>query len=332
LKLFKLCKAVTAWTAAVSLAVVLCLGAFQEAHAARAVEVDRLILKQDTVWKNEVLVKGDVEVPEGVTLTIMPGTEVRFSKIEEYGPHKLYKDKETYFPRAEIVVRGRLLAQGAKDKMITFTSAEGSPGPSDWGGINFLDSTDNILEYCDISYAHTSIHCHSAQVVVSHCYIHHNGVAMGQKNAKGSRIKTVTPTMYSRITENGGGILFGGGARPMITHNLISENKFFAIFGKKGGTCLVRYNDITKNGKGVILYKMNDLRISENNIAENGYNISLMEGQESDVDARHNWWGTANKNKIKELIWDKDEDETLGRLIFSDYTSSPVKGSGLPCR
>jgi parallel beta-helix repeat protein len=330
LKLFQFCKIVTAGSILVLFAVVLCLGTLQEARATQAIEVDMLILQQDTVWENEILVKGDVEVAKGVTLTIMPGTVVKFSKIEKYGPHKLNMDKETYFPRAEIVVRGRLIAQGTKDKMITFTSAEDSPVPSDWGGINFLESTDNILEYCDISYGHTSVHCHSAQVVLSNCYIHHNGVAVGQKNLKGSEIKTITPIMYNRITENGGGILFGGGARPIITHNLISKNKFFAVFGKKSGTCLVRYNDITDNGKGILLYKMNKITIAENNITGNVYNISLMEGQESDVNAPNNWWGTEDEKKIKDLIWDKDEDDTLGRLIFSDRTSSPIEGAGLP--
>jgi hypothetical protein len=49
-----------------------------------------------------------------------------------------------------------------------------------------------------------------------------------------------------------------------------------------------------------------------------------------DVDARRNWWGTTDEEKIKELIWDKDEDETLGKLDFSIFARSPIEGAGLP--
>jgi len=156
-------------------------------------------------------------------------------------------------------------------------------------------------------------------------------MAIGQKNVKESKTRCVVPILYNRITGNGGGVLFGKGTSPTITHNQISNNKFFGIYGKKGASCHVRYNNITHNGKGVIVYAMDGLRLSENNISDNeDYNVSLMEGQTSDVDARRNWWGTTDEKKIKELIWDKDEDETLGKLGFSDLADSPIEGAGVP--
>ncbi len=298
---------------------------------AKPLIMEKGVIKSDTTWEKEVLVKGDIEVAKGATLTIMPGTVIKFVKIEKYGPAKLYKDKATYFPRAELVIRGKIIAQGTKDKMIVFTSAEKSPNPADWGAINLLDTKDNILEYCEISYGHTSVHCHGAQVILANCYLHDNGVAIGQKNVKGSATNCVVPILYNRITGNGGGVLFGKGTSPTITHNQISDNKFFGIYGKKGASCDVRYNNVTHNGKGVIVYAMDGLRLSENNISDNEeYNISLMEGQTWDVDAIHNWWGTTDGKKIKELIWDKDEDETLGRLVFSDPADSPIEGAGVP--
>jgi parallel beta-helix repeat protein len=293
--------------------------------------MEKGVIKSDAIWEKEVLIKGDIEVAEGATLTVMPGTVIRFVKIEKYGPSNLYKDKATYFPRAELIIRGKIIAQGTKDSMIVFTSAEKSPNPADWGAINFLDTQDNILEYCEISYGHTSVHCHGAQVIVANCYLHDNGVAIGQKNVKDSKTRCVVPILYNRITGNGGGVLFGKGTSPTITHNQISNNKFFGIYGKKGASCHVRYNNVTHNGKGVIVYAMDGLRLSENNISDNeDYNISLMEGQTWDVDARRNWWGTTDEKKIKELIWDKDEDETLGKLGFSDLADSPIEGAGVP--
>ncbi len=107
--------------------------------------IEKGIVKCDTIWDKEVVIKGDAEIARGATLIVMPGTVVRFAKIEADGPSKLHKDKVHHFPRAELIVRGKLRAQGTKDRTILFTSAEEFPHPGDWGAINFLDTEDNIL-------------------------------------------------------------------------------------------------------------------------------------------------------------------------------------------
>lgn len=287
-------------------------------------------LKANTTWRDEVVLKGDIEVPVGVTLTVMPGTVVKFEKIKPSGPEKINLDKTHNFKRAELIVKGRLLAQGSKDKMITFTSASGSPAPDDWGAINFINSGGNIIEYCDISYANTGIHCHGGEVIITNNYIHHNGVGIGLKNVKEFETKSVVPIMYNRLEKNGGGILFGSGPTPTITHNEISENKLFGIFGKDGGAMAVRYNNIAKNGKGVIVFAMGQLQLNENNIAQNEeYNISLLEGQDKDVDARRNWFGVNDEKKIKERLWDKGQEASLGTINYSEYSRSPIAGAGV---
>ena len=292
--------------------------------------VNKGIIDKDTVWQGEVLIKGDVEIAETATLIIMPGTVVRFTRIEDFGKEKLSLDKLNHFPKAELIVKGKLYAQGTLENKITFTSAEASPSPGDWGSVNFLNSFDNIMEFCVFTYAHTAVHCHSAGVVVSHCTFHYNGVAIGQKNAKGMPNKCVVPMLYNWITENGGGILYGGGSTPVIAHNEINYNTFFGIYAKKGGLANVRYNTITHNGKGVIFYAVKDILLRDNNIADNNdYNISLLDGQSTDVVARHNWWGTTDKGKIKELIRDNARDKELGHVDFSDILTTPVNGAGL---
>ena len=292
--------------------------------------VNKGIIDRDTVWQGDILIKGDVEVAEKATLIIMPGTTVRFEKIAEFGPQKLSDDKLNHFPRAELIIRGHLYAQGTLGNEITFTSADPSPGPGDWGSVNFLGSVDNILEFCVFTYAHTAVHCHSAQVVVSHNTFHYNGVAIGQKNAKGMPVKCVVPIMYNWITENGGGVLFGGGSSPTVAHNEIHNNTFFGIYAKKGGLANVRYNNITNNGKGVIFYAVKTIVLRENNIADNlDYNISMLDGQSTDITAKNNWWGTTDGDKIKAAIRDKARDASLGVVDFSGFLSEPVKGAGL---
>ncbi len=292
--------------------------------------VDRTEIGKDTVWQGHVLVKGDVRVKKGATLIIMPGTTVAFEKIKKFGPEKLSLDKKNHFPRAELIIRGRLLAQGLPDKVIVFTSAEKNPSVADWGAVNFIGSKDNIMEYCDISYGHTPVHCHSAQVTVTHCTFHDNGVAIGFKNIKGVEFKCVVSVLYNKFWNNGGGILIGGGTSPVVSHNDIIGNKFFGIFAKKSGVCAIRFNNIVRNGKGIILYSVRDLIIRDNNIANNlDYNISLLEGQEQDVDAQGNWWGSIDPSKIRRLIRDAASDQSLGKVDFTNFVSAPVPGAGI---
>ncbi|MDY6836590.1 MAG: right-handed parallel beta-helix repeat-containing protein [Thermodesulfobacteriota bacterium] len=292
--------------------------------------IEKGIIKSDTTWQNEVIIRGDVEIAEGATLVIMPGTVVKFAKIQENGPANLEMDKAKNFTRAELIINGRILAQGTKDKVVVFTSAEKSPSLADWGAINMLESDNNIFEYCDISYGHTAVHGHGAQFTVANCYLHDNGVAIGFKNVDQCKPQCVT-VLYNHITRNGGGVLCSRDSRAVVSHNQIDHNKFFGIYGKMGSHLSIRYNHAVHNGKGVIVYAMKGLQLRENNISDNDeYNISLMEGQIWNVDARHNWWGTPDTKIITALIWDKDEEVTLGTVDFSGFADSPIDGAGLP--
>lgn len=83
---------------------------------AKELVIEKGVIDKDTTWSGEILVQGDVEVAKGATLLIMPGTTVRFAKIEAFGPEKMYTDKDNHFSRAEIFVLGKLYAQGTKEK------------------------------------------------------------------------------------------------------------------------------------------------------------------------------------------------------------------------
>jgi hypothetical protein len=77
-------------------------------------------LTNDKVWT----LKGYVYVPEGLTLTIEPGTVIE-SDISEKG--------------ALIIERGaKIMAEGTAQEPIIFTSGNDFPQPGDWGGIVIL--------------------------------------------------------------------------------------------------------------------------------------------------------------------------------------------------
>lgn len=301
-----------------------------ESSFAKELVVNKGVLDKDTIWSGEVLIQGDVEVARGVTLLIMPGTTVRFAKIKDFGPNKMYTDKDNHFSRAEIFVLGKLYAQGTKEHPITFTSAEESPAPGDWGALNFNGSVDNLIEYCEIMYAQTAVHCHSSQIAVLHNIFKYNGTAVGSKNLPDVPVRCVMPVLYNLITENGGGIIIGGGTASPVAHNEISGNKFFGVYVKKGGRAAVRFNNINKNGKGVIFYATKEALLRENNIADNeNYNISMLEGQPYDIVAQNNWWGTTDVKKMQEKVMDKGRDKTLGKVDLTNWYTTPVFGAGI---
>jgi parallel beta-helix repeat protein len=291
--------------------------------------VPKGVLSTDTVWSGEILIQGDVEVAEGVTLLIEPGTVVRFAKIEGFGPEKLFTDKEQHFARAELFVRGRLYAQGTQEQPITFTSAEKEPKPGDWGSINFNSSTDNILEHCILMYADTAVHCHASHVVVLNNVFKYNGTAFGNKNLPDNPIKCIMPISGNLITENGGGLLLGGGTTAAVTRNEITNNEFFGMYLKGAGHAKIRFNTVTDNGKGVILYSVKGILVRDNNIANNrSYNLDMLEGQEHDITFPNNWWGSADAQEIRAKVMDKKRDEYLGKAEIFPFALAPIDGAG----
>lgn len=77
-------------------------------------------LTSDKEWT----LRGYVYVPEGITLTIEPGTVIK-SDIPEKGA-------------LCIEMGGKIMAEGTASQPIVFTSGQSSPQPGDWGGILIL--------------------------------------------------------------------------------------------------------------------------------------------------------------------------------------------------
>jgi len=98
------------------------------------------VLTEDTVWRGEVFVEGALTVAPQTTLTLEPGTVVRFRRTvagEGAGPL--------------LLVRGRLVARGSAEVPVRFTSPFADSRAGDWEGIVFLGSEKkNLLEQCRV--------------------------------------------------------------------------------------------------------------------------------------------------------------------------------------
>ncbi len=291
-------------------------------------------IQADTTWSGVIKITGDVYVPPGVTLTLMPGTTIKFRRIDERSGRNFFGYDSPYYPQAELIIRGRLIAQGTKDNIIVFTSAERDARPADWGAINLLGSKDNIIEYCKILFAYNGIHAHGATALISHNEFLKNGVAISVKKEEEfpavewyGKQADITAT-HNAIYNNKGGISFRN-SRALISYNTIKDNKFYGIWQKETCETLISYNEITDNHKGIYLYKARGSKIYFNNIYDNNdYNIAIADEQDVDVDAKDNWFGTINKKKIDELIFDKHDDPAVANIRYEPILKNRVKGAG----
>ena len=90
-------------------------------------------ISSDTTWSpalcDPYIVTGSIIVQPDMTLTIEPGTTVRFTSLKA------------------LTVQGALVARGTANSLITFTSNQVNPAKGDWGYIHFTDSsTDAVLD------------------------------------------------------------------------------------------------------------------------------------------------------------------------------------------
>jgi len=136
------------------------------------------VFNKDEVWSGRIHVTGDIDVIEGVTLTILPGTIVKVALTDDQ--HKGRDEPLTgdiYFPKdppfyekEKITIRisGTLNAIGTPDNMIVFTSESKTPTTQDWGG---LDIFHGRLEYAIVEYAQYNNIQHSSDVVIANSII-----------------------------------------------------------------------------------------------------------------------------------------------------------------
>ncbi len=303
------------------------ISAFQ---AVLATELFKQTLIKDATWNGTIILNGDVYVPSGVTLTISPGTTIKFRKIDKNSEQNLFSTTTPYYHLAELIIRGKLLARGTADKQIVFTSAESIPSPADWGAVNFLGSQESEMEYVKISYAYNGIHAHGSTVKVSNSEFSHNGVGISfKKETKDVAAPWFAETSnlmisYSKFFKNKGGIAFRS-SQASIHHNDIRDNSFFAIWPKEDCEALVTYNEITDNKKGIYLYQARGVQLEQNNIYGNSsYDIAVGEAQDYPFNAANNWFGTTDMEKIREMIFDKHSDPDLVEIVIEPFLREAV--------
>lgn len=245
-------------------------------------------LKSDETWRGEVRIRGSVVVPRGVTLTIEPGTVVRFERIDVDGDG--IGDSELY-------VEGNLVAEGAPGRPVVFTSAEKTPSARDWKYLFVNLSRKTILTRCVSEYAFSGVQIHFSRATVTNCLF--------RRNVDGFRFSTAEGT-FSR--------------------NRMTENVYGVRYEERNSNAVLSGNDITGNKVGIfcVMESTGKVTIRGNRIHGNAdYDFKLGNRQKADVPVSGNWWGTADPEAIRKRIFDRGTEAELGRVLFEPCLQDP---------
>lgn len=247
------------------------------------------MIRDARVWSGTVTISGVVTVKQEGTLTLLPGTVVRFERIDRDGDG---------IGDAELLVEGGFTAIGTPQAPILFTSAASSPRPGDWKFL-YLDYARRAeLRHVISEYAYSGVQIHFCKASLLDSEFRYN--------VDGVRFSTVNIELAgTRIHNNVHGIRFeerrGGGN---VHHNDIVDNEI-GIFA------VTRCEDRT--------------RFADNNIVNRNYNVKLGLEQQHDISLPRNWWGSSEAETIAAGFFDRAADTTLGRVTAPEPQSTPVK-------
>ncbi|MBT3220304.1 MAG: right-handed parallel beta-helix repeat-containing protein [Proteobacteria bacterium] len=144
-------------------------------------------LSQDETWSKNVLVDDYVVVPEGVTLTVAPGTVVKFRHLRDYRSSA----------HTGLTIYGDIVAEGTAESMTWFTSAAESPINGDWMGISVEGSQNSSFGYVIVEYSQMGIEQFDSNTPVKNSIIR-------WANAEGLYAERSTPTFeQNRLYGNG---------------------------------------------------------------------------------------------------------------------------------
>jgi hypothetical protein len=249
----------------------------------------RAAQQSEVVWQGAVRVTGRQEIPAGTTLVIRPGTRVVFGWWDENGDGK---------GDAALVVRGGIRAEGTPGAPVVFEAEAGAPLPG-WGEIRVEDGTRAEFVRCRFSGAQWAVHVHRTPLRVAACTFERN--EWGVKFTGGP-----VEIRESLFRGNGTAVRYWE-SDPLVEGNRFDGNGT-AIFCREGS-------------RGTVL--------RGNNFAGSAdYHVKLGELQAGDVEAAGNWWGTDREARIEELLFDREDESYLGRVLFRPFATQPLALAG----
>lgn len=250
----------------------------------------------DQTWQGEVLVAGDVTLPAGATLTILPGTVIRFLPP---GDAPGNRSDHPSFPGSELNILGTLLAEGKPTAPILFASHNDADPPGSWGAVNFAEKSNGVLRYCIFRQADSAIHSRQARVEVSK--------SLFERNLVGIRFhSSVMKVTNNLLRDNDTAIRFHYGV-PVVKDNRFAENRVNLF--------------VTSHP-----YKIQ----FENNVfgTPREYHVVLGEEVPEEVPLGGNAWDTMDAESVLERIFDGRRSPELGKVTVEPLIDIPLETVG----
>lgn len=251
-------------------------------------------IEHDTIWKDEIFIKGIATVKKNITLTILPGTKIKFIKID------LNNDK---IGDGELIVEGKIIAKGEASQPIIFTSAETTPAKKDWTYVYLERNQGFVIENCIFSYAFTGLQIHYSEGKISN--------NLFEENHEGLRYSTV---------------------KILIRNNTFMHNNYGIRFEGRHSDADIMFNEITLNEYGVFAVMRCDKngdRFLNNNIYNNlKYDFIMGIEQTDDIVISNNWLGSDDENEIEKHIYDKIDDAAVGVIKFIPFLKTKIENAG----
>ncbi|MBI5417028.1 right-handed parallel beta-helix repeat-containing protein [Candidatus Poribacteria bacterium] len=310
-------------------------------------------IKQNTTltsFMGPFLIRKSIKVEPGAALTIKPGTKFW---IDSSAKEKI-----------KITILGKIEAEGNEDEKIVFTSNSSKPKPGDWDGIEIINSQKNSFKYVNIEYAEQGIsfsgssgeiqysrfennsasglecknnsnfsvslnefrsnklginiiNCSSLEITNN--FIIYNETGINCENISSPKI------INNTITKNAfAGIKCTSMSSPPISDNDISQNIEHGIYISKASP-MIYHNNIIENIIGIYCEIFNTpFLIKENNLYSNkDYAIKLSRFDQV-LDLSKNWWGVRNTDIINKIVYDYNEDNSLGKSIILPILETPI--------
>jgi hypothetical protein len=317
--------------------------------ASDTVVADATIYTQ--TWTNDriYLINKNSGIPVGNTLTIEPGTEVRFAYD---------------YP---LIVEGTLIADGTPEQPIIFISNLDEDLVGDHANILFKDSSmdavfdinGNYLSGSIIRHATFSHFVHGIRIESAAPFISQSqfdqvlggaitgysvaGLVISSNRFISSHIElwdsdliTVRDNDCTNTTFNLTGTeieftanrIFDGALAintptGMVSGNLIS-NPQGAGLTIHSGNPLIEHNTLVENlAAAVVIYYSGGPSLHQNNLLPSSDGFALKNHTANPIDATENWWGSTEVADIASAIYDGLDQYELGIVNYANYLTLP---------
>lgn len=254
------------------------------------------VLQGTQHWRGTVYLQGDVVLSAETSLIIAPGTEVVF--LPAPAELDLLRNHPN-FPGSELIVRGRLIAEGTAERPIIFRHLDPQAPAGSWGAVNIEGSPEVSIRHCRFRQADSAVHSRDARVTVEESVFENNLVGIRFNN---------TEILIERnlLQHNGAAIRFHLGA-PVICQNLIRDNDV-GLF-------------LTSHPLGY--------HIEANNlINQRRYQVVLGEEVPEDVAMPRNYWGGTQLEAIRQSLFDGQRTSYIGRVEVLPLAEQPIANAG----